>query len=243
MSDQNDKPIEVSHLLHLVRETVDNTTPVASDISQPGDIYTFPQREGEKERLEGNHSTGEGGIPSLLSGTFRGGSAQVGRERNIPKARMTVVGTVFHQLPNERPFALPTKYEEKIESDETPYSRKMKLGTEWKPIDTGWFATPSVINTDTHESPTSEREEIKCSLLCLSHDPVIRQVIPTSEEVEEESRIYVELGLISLDGSYITEFSSLRRGRDLRIPLPNLRDLRIRATSPGAKVTVTLFPR
>lgn len=103
-------------------------------------------------------------IMSDFSGIARGG-------------RVTVIDTIYHQLPGEQPVSIDSRFGYAVTSDERPYVRKFRLGEEWIPVDVGWVE--------------------KISMLVISNEGVgFRTKQPSSEDLHDEASKVVEVAVL-----------------------------------------------
>ena len=91
---------------------------------------------------------------------------------------MTVVEQIYHQPAGEEPTAYHHSFVRKLTVQEQPYSRKIKVGEGWQPLDLGWFADKpdavgmvQVVNNEgrfTQTQPTDEeRVAAAAKVICL----------------------------------------------------------------------------
>lgn len=92
-----------------------------------------------------------------------------------PKPRLTVVETVYHQIPGESPSEFSCKFSQEIESDEQPYQRKKKIGEKWEPLDLNWLKDD-------------------CGMVCICNEAKVNQRGQTEEEKEAISKQIIQIG-------------------------------------------------
>ena len=92
-----------------------------------------------------------------------------------PKGEMTVVEQVYYQVSGGQPRLVESRFSRKLESDEQPYERHLKVGVEGAPLDCGWIEKAS-------------------QLVITNEEGRNLQVNPTDEEREELQRKVLELG-------------------------------------------------
>lgn len=62
------------------------------------------------------------------------------------KARVSIVKHVYHQVVGEKATNITTRTAHALDSDDSPYlGRRIKVGTEWQPLDKGWVDQPGLI--------------------------------------------------------------------------------------------------
>lgn len=59
--------------------------------------------------------------------------------------RLTVVEHVYHQAPGVEATTTDSAFARNLSTDEQPYSRTCKVGTEWQPLDCGWLKESSML--------------------------------------------------------------------------------------------------
>lgn len=63
-----------------------------------------------------------------------------------PKALVTVIEAVYHQLFDEQPIKFEIQYEHRLSTDGEPCLRaRFEIGGEWQPLNLGWVEQPSYI--------------------------------------------------------------------------------------------------
>lgn len=93
------------------------------------------------------------------------------------RARLTVVGAVCRQGPDEQPVAVEVRYGRISRSDEQPYQRGVKVGEAWQAIDAGWLGNDVGL------------------LTVANREGRFVQVIPTAEERDAASQRVIEIGV------------------------------------------------
>lgn len=143
----------------------------------------------------------------------------------VKQPRITIVSSVYHQIPGDKTSGPPqSKYYRWLESDEQPYSRTVKVGIEWEPIDTGWL---------------KDKEH---SLLVITNS--LKRLPSRKPTPEEEAEFYshvLEIGWIEQDNS-VTPIGYIPVGEDIRISPLNMHRYRIRSQTPDGKYSIFLVP-
>ena len=91
---------------------------------------------------------------------------------------ITVVEQIYHQPAGEEPTAYQHSFVRKLSVQEQPYSRKIRVGESWQPLDLGWFADKpdeigmvQIINNEgrfTQTQPTDEeRAAMAAKIICV----------------------------------------------------------------------------
>lgn len=84
---------------------------------------------------------------------------------SILKSRLTVVESLYHQSFGEEPVRVDSRFSRELESDEQPYSRRLKATEGWQPLDCGWVKDPGMVCVTNEEgkhfqvNPTKEEKE------------------------------------------------------------------------------------
>lgn len=88
------------------------------------------------------------------------------------RPRVTVAGSVYHQIPGETPLQADIRYARWLDSDQDPYSRtRMPVGEQWQPIESGWIEKPGmIIVTNRRDQPgmtptATEREAAEARVI------------------------------------------------------------------------------
>lgn len=131
---------------------------------------------------------------------------------------VTVVESVYHQVPGEQPTQpVESRYSSELATDEQPFIRKFKVGSEWKALETGWLND--------------------CSMLVLKNEAPHWTVQPTDEERLEAALKVVEMGC---GGKALAE---LPPGESLRFRPADICSLRVRCIAGAANCVLCLFPK
>lgn len=84
------------------------------------------------------------------------------------KARITIVETLYHQIPREEPTEVTCRFSKELHSKEDPYQRRKLIGKEWQPLGFGWLSgnvgMVSLINDAGKERQGIPSEEEKAAL-------------------------------------------------------------------------------
>lgn len=143
----------------------------------------------------------------------------------VKKPRITIVSSVYHQIPGEKTLGPPRSgFYRWLESDEQSYTRTVKIGEAWQPLDAGWL------------------KDKEYSLLTIANSlKRLPSRKPTPEEEEEFYSKVLEIGLLERDGE-VTPISYIPIGEDIRLPPLNFDRYRIRSRSVDGKYTIFLVP-
>lgn len=139
----------------------------------------------------------------------------------VIKARITIVGHLYFQEPGGSPTLLDHAYQVNVDSDEQPFTRKFKVGQEWRKLDLGWNEDPSMI-------------EISNEVPFLSQQP-------TEEERKEIKSRVLEMGVATDDDILLQWLIPV--GDWLRFVPYAAGNLRIRCRCGEAIVILTVFPK
>ena len=81
--------------------------------------------------------------------------------------RVTVVDTINHQLTNGKPKCVVSRFSMSCASDEEAYSRRMKVGEAWMPLDFGYIDAASMVvlenEADIHVVNLTEAEKAEAA--------------------------------------------------------------------------------
>lgn len=136
------------------------------------------------------------------------------------KSRLSVLNTVYHQPAGEQPMAVVGNYCRWLESDEQPFSRRLRIGEEWQAIETGWIR--------------------HAGLVVLKNDEgVFDQVQPTEQERMDAQAKVLEVSCSS--GPPEAQWL-VRPGESLPATPASTMRLQIRCRQGQARCTVTAFP-
>lgn len=154
--------------------------------------------------------------------------AQTNPISSVSAPRITVVSNVYHQIPGE-PTAgpPPMRHYRWLESDESAYSRTVKINKEWAPIEMGHLS------------------KVTCSMIYLAN--AIKRIPsrkPTPEEAEQFKAQILEVAIrIGETDHDLLILNELPVGEDMRIPNPRILPiLRIRCVTGPAKYAIFLVP-
>jgi hypothetical protein len=105
-----------------------------------------------------------------------------GRAYPASKSRIGVVESVYCQQPGDNPISAESRFSRWLNTDEQPYSRKIKVTEEWQPLDWGWLKKASM-------------------LVVVNEEGRFLQVQPTPQERCDAISKVVEIGIaVCLDG-------------------------------------------
>lgn len=141
----------------------------------------------------------------------------------IQKSRNVVVESVYHQPIDGPPVVVESKYAKALESEDQPYGpRRVKIGTDWTLLDTGWVKDISILTISNDEGR-------------------MLQVIPNEVQLHLINSRIVEMAYLDESGKWVPveriHAGESRRGR----PLPGAKTA-LRCLNGTAKVTYTAFP-
>jgi hypothetical protein len=147
---------------------------------------------------------------------------------------ITVVEQIYHQPAGEEPTAYHHSFVRKLFIQEQPYSRKIKVGEGWQPLDLGWFrdrpdaiGMVQVVNSEgrlTQTQPTDEeRAAVAAKVICVVSKVVGDRII----------------GVLAEDDFCWQIFP----GESFLGSPTNANRLWIRCKSGVAQATVNVFPR
>lgn len=147
--------------------------------------------------------------------------AQANATRDFDRARLTVTERVYHQQVGTDPHAVETTFSRWLDSEEERYSRHLKAGEAWQPLDCGWMTVAS---------------------LCVlkNEEGVFRHVNPTDAQREEAAARIIEVGIAV--GDAVVPLALVRPQEDRREEPLDLSRLRVRCRSGVAKFRLTLIP-
>lgn len=140
-------------------------------------------------------------------------------------ARIVVVEQIYFQSTDNMPVQTEHRFVRQLKSDEQPYVRRMKIGTEWQPLECGWID--------------------ECSMLLIEHEAPNWQVMPTAEERKAVNDRIVEIALYNstmFDPSAIVPDWYIPVGESFRGSPVALENIYLRCTEGETRIKVTLFP-
>lgn len=149
--------------------------------------------------------------------------------------RLTVAGQVYHQVLDQNPQSVPIALTRNVKSDEQVYSRNIRVGDTWKPIDRGWF---------TLADPEKGVEENKIGLIVIGNDEGRGfHVQPTEEERKLALSRVVLVGYF-IEGVGTFPVLKIRPGECWPIDPFDFSALRLRCQPEGqsAKCKIYLYP-
>lgn len=140
----------------------------------------------------------------------------------IKAARLTVVDVVYHQGLGDQPTSVESRFGRWLNTDEQPYHRKIKVTTDWMPLDLGWLGT-------------------QISMLVLMNEEGRHfQVYPTPKERALIEERIVEIGIEVHD--HVEECWLIPPGESIRAQPVAPDRLRVRCRRGEARCVLTLFP-
>jgi hypothetical protein len=156
-----------------------------------------------------------------------------------PPSRIVVVETVYHQEHGSEPVAAGRPFSRFLSTAEQPFGpRRLKVGCEWQPIETGWLSE-------------------NVGMLYLRNEGEGLAASRPGEPSEEEPARIIELGLLvdlnSPDADLtmhdpaslpvvVIPFGQIRPGESRREEPRNLPLFRVRCETGECRLTVHAFP-
>lgn len=146
-------------------------------------------------------------------------------EAEIPKARLVVLKSVYHQVAGQSPTLLPpVNFSRNLASDEQAYTREMPVGEEWVQIERGWVEDVGYLAVANQEGT----------------------LIPTNASREESSLAQSRRLLVGMRiGTEIVTLTALapNEGIDLD-PYPGTFDLlRVKWSHRPGRASIRVYPR
>ncbi len=166
-------------------------------------------------------------------------------QRGAPSGRLVVVERLAFRQGNQQPVGWNWEETAPVSSQDKPYSRQLKVGPQWVPLDYGWLV----------------REDGTVSPLCLvtlkNDEGKFEAVLPTQDERDRVASLVVELAVMppslsdnkprTMHSPKLLQvvpvvFSDIPPGRSCRISNPPEGTLVVRCVTGLARLTQTLFP-
>lgn len=98
-------------------------------------------------------------------------------ENKEGKDRLTIVETVYHRQYGEEATSVESRFTRELETQEQPYTRRLKVEEDWRSLDVGWIAQVGMLiieNTEgkfLHRNPTeAEKAETLKKILEIKHE-------------------------------------------------------------------------
>lgn len=102
-------------------------------------------------------------------------------EKAIPEDRIVVVENVYHQTEETNPVMVESRFSKKINSQEQPYTRIMKVGPPLVPVDLGWLKdAPLSMLLLQNASPKGEKGS---TVEVCGRTPVADYILPPGESL------------------------------------------------------------
>lgn len=60
------------------------------------------------------------------------------------KARLTIIEQIYYQMSGSSPILAESRYSRQLELEDQPYSRRIRVGASFAPIDYGWLTKGDV---------------------------------------------------------------------------------------------------
>lgn len=141
--------------------------------------------------------------------------------------RMTVVDKVYHQPQNGDAYCCETTFERWLNDEESVYSRKIKVGSEWKLLHLGWFTDDS--------KPVG-------MLVMRNNEGTHLQALLSDEEKDQLSKRVLEVGVSIGDRDEFVPVFLVPPGESNRV-VPSATPLCVRCLGGECSFTVFAFPR
>lgn len=138
------------------------------------------------------------------------------------QARLTVVGSIYHQRIDEEAFAVEIRYQRLLSDSSRYYQDEVRVEREWVEIPLGRVKSPGLIVVENREG-----------LFVLTQ--------PTTEQQEDMVNRVVEVG-VWCEGE-ITPILTIHPTEQQPMSVHPGADYSIRCRHKGAKCLVTVFPR
>lgn len=135
---------------------------------------------------------------------------------------LSVVEQLYHEAP-DHPTPHGHQFSRRLETDEQAYSRTLKVGPDWRPLDCGWVRKVGM-------------------LLLVNAEGRFRTVQPTEGERAEAAGRVVEVAFLSALGGDLQPALLLRPGESQRYEPADAGAIRLRCRGGMARVLLTLIP-
>lgn len=138
--------------------------------------------------------------------------------KDKPKAHLVVIEQVYYQMMDGgQPTSTELRYTRWLDTDEQPFVRRTKVGSEWTPLETGWVK--------------------RASLLVLHNEGEEReQGIPSPTMKAELASRVIEVRFNGITVAVI------RPGESMRLEPVCLKYVVLRCQKGTTRLTVTLIP-
>lgn len=164
--------------------------------------------------------------------------------RGSPEGRLVIVERLAFRQGAEQPVGYDLQSSQPITSEQKPYTRQIKVGPDWMPLDPGWLID----------------EQDETSLITLRNDEgKFLAVNPTKEERKRVDLLWIIIGVLPLveESSVVRRtmhsppepvaipipFAVVRPGMTARFEPAIFHRLRVKCSTTGvARMTQTLFP-
>jgi hypothetical protein len=140
------------------------------------------------------------------------------------KNRLTVVETAYHQIVGERPSQVERRFTRELAGGEQLWERRLRVVSEWQPIDLGWIDRPGL-------------------LILANEEGRWDQVNPTPAERAEAAAKILEVAFLRQDDLYPLSLADLLvlPGESSRVHPADGVTVYVRCTT-GCRMTVWAFP-
>lgn len=142
-------------------------------------------------------------------------------------SRLTVVDNTYHQVDGSpEPLGLVHRYSRTIKDGGQAYTRSVKVGGTWQPIDSGWLKGPALVILENREG--------------LEY-----QVNPTHEDRASDKQKVVTVGFILVGFTPSEEIAKgliLQPGEHVKFQVRDVAAIRLRCEHKEAKVMIHLVP-
>jgi hypothetical protein len=154
-----------------------------------------------------------------------------------PVGRLAVVATVYHVPQDDEPVSVQYQFDRSVRSDEQTYTRRVKIGEQWTPLDHGWVEQAGMVVVSNDEG-----RFLKAN--------------PTIEEKAETSLKIIEIAVVAIMTSeknrtmhspprlpdVTVPFGLVYPGETTHLTPLDVKTLRLRCRSGTARVSLTVIP-
>jgi len=101
-----------------------------------------------------------------------------------PASVLTIVEQIYHRSVDDEPISFDNRFSRVLETDETVYTRRLKLNTQWTAIDLGYIDNPSLI-------------------LIVNREGIFPTVKPTQSELDNANRRMINVKYIDSECGFL----------------------------------------
>lgn len=144
------------------------------------------------------------------------------------KARLVVVETIYHQMPDGQPIDVSIRHSQLLESTEQPFQRRFTVGTECIKLPLGWFKD-------------DDGNILPCSMLVIENRgmDLPQGQLTAAQKIESDSRV-LEYALCM--NERFEPMDAVLSGKSIRTCPTDLSRIMLRCRKGTTNVTVTIFP-